>query len=184
MSKNVRAYIAGIVGRRHGRLALSAVVLLAGVLCSPSKPNPNRCPHSPQPAPIDAFDPWFRIISPNGGEVFHVGQQCTVKVCSRYRPSGGADMRFVIGGKAYTTWQYYPGPMNVNSMQGDSAEIALHGDSVVIANIFATPDTLYQLDTNAEIKISSISDECVLVIGSYNPQYYPDTSDCYFSIVK
>jgi hypothetical protein len=74
--------------------------------------------------------------------------------------------------------------MNVNSMQGDSAEIALHGDSAVIANIFATPDTLYQLDTSAEIKISSISDECVIVIGAYNSPNDPDTSDCYFSIVK
>jgi hypothetical protein len=184
MFKNVRAFIAGIVGRRYGRLAFIISVLLTAVLCSPSKPGPNHCPHSPQPPPIDAFDPWFRIISPNGGEVFHVGQQCTVKVCSRYAPAGGAELRFVIGGKAYTTWQYSPGPMNVNAMQGDSAEIANHGDSVVIANIFAIPDTLYQLDTTAEIKISSISNECVIVINRYNPPYYPDTSDCYFSIVK
>jgi hypothetical protein len=140
------------------------------------------CPHSPQPPPVDAFDPAIRIISPNGGEVFQVGQQCTVKVCSRYRPAGGAEMRIVIGGKAYTTPQYYPGPMKVNSMEGDSSEFAHHGDSVVIANIFAIPDTLYQLSGTA--KISSISDECVIVIGSYNPPYYPDTSDCYFSIKK
>jgi hypothetical protein len=72
--------------------------------------------------------------------------------------------------------------MNVNSMEGDSSEFAQHGDSVVIANIFAIPDTLYQLSGTA--KISSISDECMIVIGSYNPPYYPDTSDCYFSIKK
>jgi hypothetical protein len=165
------------------------VVFLLSIFCFCNKtstgPAANNCPLFPQNTiPLDLADPMIRVVSPNGGEVFHVGQQCTVKVCSRYAPAGGAELRFVIGGKAYTTWQYSPGPMNVNAMQGDSAEIANHGDSVVIANIFAIPDTLYQLDTTAEIKISSISNECVIVINRYNPPYYPDTSDCYFSIVK
>jgi hypothetical protein len=173
---------------RYGCRGITAVcmILIAMVCsCNDSATNPQepKCPLFPQNTiPLDLADPMIRIVSPNGGEVFHVGQQCTVKVCSRYAPAGGAEMRIVIGGKAYTTPQYYPGPMNVNSMQGDSSEFAQHGDSVVIASIFAIPDTLYQLSNTT--KISSISNECVIEIRSYSPPYYPDTSDCYFSIVK
>ena len=158
----------------------SNVVFRIKIIACPITPG---CPHSPQKTiPLDVADPMIRVVSPNGGEMFHVGQQCTVKVCSRYAPAGGAEMSIIIGGKAYTTPDYYPGPINVNSMQGDSLEFAQHGDSVVIANIFAIPDTLYQLSSTD--KISSISYECLIVINAYNPPYYPDTSDCYFSIVK
>jgi hypothetical protein len=173
--------------RCYGRNVFFAVVFLLSILCFCNKtstgPAAINCPLFPQKTiPLDVMDPMIRVVSPNGGEVFHVGQQCTVKVCSRYAPEGGAEMRFVIGGIAYTTEQYYPGPMNVNAMQGDSVEFAQHGDSTVIANIFAIPETLYQLSSTD--KISSISNECVIVINAYLPTYYPDTSDCYFSIKK
>jgi len=174
--------------RRLGqRLAMAGVILMAVLFsCQNKATNPPaepKCPLFPQrTTPLDLSDPMIRIVSPNGGEVFHIGQQCTVKVCSRYAPQGGAEMRFIIGEKAYTTADYYPGPMNVNSMTGDSTEFAQHGDSIVIANIISIPDTLYQLDDT--VKISSVSDKCLIEIRAYNPPYYPDTSDCYFSIAR
>jgi hypothetical protein len=171
---------------RRGITAACMILIAMACSCKDSASNPPpgpKCPLFPQNTiPLDLADPMIRVVSPNGGEVFHVGQQCTVKVCSRYAPAGGAEIRIVIGKKAYTTPDYYPGPINVNSMHGDSSEFAQHGDSVVIANIFAIPDTLCQLSSTA--KISSISNECVIVISAYLPRYYPDTSDCYFSIVK
>jgi hypothetical protein len=176
--------------RRCGRNVLLAVVFLLSIFCFCNKTSTgpeNKCPLFPQKTlQLDVADPMIRIVSPNGGEVFHVSQQCTVKACSKYslHDAGGGEMRIIIGGKAYTTPDYYPGPINVNSMEGDSAEFAQHGDSVVIANIFKIPDTLYQLDTTATVKISSVSDKCLIELRTYNPPYYPDTTDCYFSIIK
>jgi hypothetical protein len=170
-----------------GRLlvAAAAILMVIAYSCNNStKPPESKCPLFPQKiVPLDTTDPMIRIVSPNGGEVFHVGQQCTVKVCSKDAPDGGADIRFVIGGKTYTTPDYYPAPINVNTMRGDSAELALHGDSVVIANIFSIPDTLYPIDVG-DTPISSVSNNCLIMLRAYNPPYYPDTTDCYFSIVK
>jgi hypothetical protein len=179
MSKNVRAYIAGIVGRRYGRLAFIISVLLTAVLCSPSKPGPNHCPHSPQPPPIDAFDPWIRIISPNGGEVFHVGDQCTLKVRSRY-PVSSTLVLVNIGGKSLSPTPAAYVPLGGAPLPGDSAAGAA-GDSTINAVIFTVPDSFsQQLGGN----VYGVSDECLITINAYAPPYYGDTSNCYFSIVK
>jgi hypothetical protein len=171
---------------RRGITAACVILIAMAFSCKDGATNPPpgpKCPLFPQKTiPLDVADPMIRIVSPNGGEVFHVGQQCTVKVCSKYPPAGGAEMRILVGGKEYTTADYYPGPMNVSTMLGDSLEFALHGDSIVVANVITIPDTLYELSSSD--KISSISSECLIEIRAYNPPYYPDTSDCYFSIVK
>jgi hypothetical protein len=161
---------------RFGRLAFLMCVLFVAVLCSPSKPGPNRCPHSPQPAPIDEFDPWIRIISPNGGEVFHVGDQCTLKVRSRYQVKS-SEVFMNIGGKPLTPPPFVPLGA---SLPGDSAAGAA-GDSTVIAVIFTIPDSFAQQFGG---NVYTVSDECLITINIYDPPYYGDTSNCYFSIKK
>jgi len=174
MSTNVSGF--PTVGR-HGRLAFLAAVLLTAVVCSPTKSGPNRCPHSPQPGPVDTFDPWVRIISPNGGEVFHVGDQCTVKVRSRY-PLSSSEVFVNIGGKELSPDTPFV-PLGA-TLPGDSAAGAA-GDTVVNAVIFTIPDSFSQ---QFGPNVSAISDECLISLNAYVPPYYGDTSNCYFSIVK
>jgi hypothetical protein len=173
MSNNVFARGAS---RRYGRLALLIGVLLVGVLCTPTKPGPNRCPHYPPPPPLDASDPVFQIISPNGGEVFHVGDQCTVKVRSRL-PCPSALIFVDIGGKSL-----WPPSFSVMtaSLPGDSAAGSA-GDSTINAVIFTVPDSLTQLGGGM---VYSVSDSCLITITDYKTETYSDFSDCYFSIKK
>lgn len=171
----------GGASRHYGGLVFIASVLLAGVLlvgvlCSPSEPETNRCPHSPQPGPIDEFDPWFRIISPNDGEVFYVGEQCTVKVRSRF-PVPSAMLYVSVGEEYYLTPPSML-PVMGASLPGDSAAGA-YGDSTVIATIFTVPDSFSQFGGG---NVYGVSEECLIAIHPYTTAEYSDTSDCYFSI--
>ena len=161
---------------RYGRLALVIGVLLIGVLCGLSKPGPNRCPHYPPSPPLDVSDPVFQIISPNGGEVFHVGDQCTVKVRSRLHcPSA---LIFVdIGGK--NLWPP-SGSVMTAELPGDSAS-GVAGDSTINAVIFTVPESL---TTYGGSQVYSVSDSCLITITDYKTETYWDFSDCYFSIKK
>jgi hypothetical protein len=174
MSSSIIRFVTGAAGRRYGRLALLAGVLLAGILCAPSKPGPSSCPHYPQPPPIDDFDPAIQIISPNGGEVFHVGDQCTVKVRSRY-PVPSAVVYIDIGGRSLTPPSSYP--ILGAALPGDSAS----GNSAVTAAVFTVSeyDSLFGGGS-----ANGISDSCLMTFTVYQPPYYSDTSDCYFSIKK
>jgi len=80
--QNVRAYIAGIVGRRTAGCLYNKCSFLQAVLCSPPKPGPTTVLIRRAPA-IDALT-LYQDHSPNGGEGVHVGDQCTLKVRSRY----------------------------------------------------------------------------------------------------
>jgi hypothetical protein len=184
MSINNFAVFANNGGKRYRRVLYTfvAVAALFAFCKSPTSPPVSNCPLYPPHAPIAMDDPAIRIMAPNGGEVFRVGQQCTVKVRSRLSPNGGAKMSLVIGGNGYTMPDYCPMEMSVASMDGDSVEYADHGDSTVIAAIFTVPDSLCA--TGGFTKISSISNECLLAIHAYGWPYYSDTTDCYFSIVK
>jgi len=178
MKGNSIAFANVAAARRIARILFFAGLFAVGLSCSPAKPGPNHCPHSPQPGPVDAFDPWIRIISPNGGEVFHVGDQCTLKVRSRY-PVSSAEVLVNIGGAvvAPTRPPYIP---LVASLPGDSAAGA-GGDTIVKAVIFSIPDSFAQQGGGI---VSSISDECLIAINTYAPPYYGDTSNCYFSIIS
>jgi hypothetical protein len=138
-------------------------------LCGPTKPSESKsCPHYPPPPPLDAFDPEFRIISPNGGEVFHVGDQCTVKVRS-LRPVPSALIFVDIGGKSL-----WPPPFSVMTAE-------LPGDSTINAVIFTVPDSF---TTYGGSQVYSVSDSCLITITDYKTETYTDFSDCYFSIKK
>jgi hypothetical protein len=174
MSSSVIRFATGVAGRRYGRLALLVSVLLIGVLCTPLKPGPNRCPHYPQPPPVDEFDPAIRIISPNGGEVFHVGDQCTVKVRSRY-PVQSAVVYVDIGGRSLIPASSFP--ILGASLPGDSAA----GNLAVNAAIFTISEYDSLLGGGGAY---GVSDSCLITFTEYRPPYYSDTSDCYFSIIK
>ena len=117
------------------------------------------CPHPP-----NALDTVYRIISPNGGETFHVGDQCTVRVMSKL--SGSALLNIVIG--RYTLFPP-SGPLS-QYMQGNSA---------VDTIIFTIPDSLTQLGGG---NVSSVTDSCLLEINKYTDEGILDYSDCYFRI--
>jgi hypothetical protein len=126
------------------------------------------CPHAPPPQPFDQDDPEFRFISPNGGEVFHVGDQCTVKVMSRlFVPA--APLYIVIG------------PFELSPPSGILAT-SLPGDTAVATVIFTIPDSLTPRGGG---QVSSVSDSCLIKIFDYShPAEYLDYSDCYFRIIK
>jgi hypothetical protein len=167
-------------------IAAAGILTVAAFSCknSGTNPQPPKCPAFPQHlVPLDIGDPWLRIVSPNGGETYRVGQKCTVKVCSR-NPVPNGELCFSLNGTAYTTADRAPGAMYVPPMDGDAAEFADHHDSVVIANIFTVPDSIFEMSGAGTTGVSCISDKLVMVFRSYANPYYPDTTDCYFSIVK
>ena len=115
------------------------------------------------PDPPDPSDTVYRIISPNGGETFQVGQQCTVLVASKL--SGSAMFTIAIG-----RYELMPpsGPL-AKYLQGNSAVDTL---------IFTIPDSLQQGQT----MVSSVTDSCLIEISNYNSPGILDYSDCYFRI--
>jgi len=118
----------------------------------------NGCPHPP-----DSADTVYRIISPNGGETFHVGQQCTVLVASNL--SGSALFNIIIG-----RYELMP-------PSGPLAKY-LKGNSAVDTLIFTIPDSMQQGVT----MVSSVTDSCLIEISNYNSPGILDYSDCYFRI--
>lgn len=151
---------------------LAAGVFLTGIsYCSHKSPTAvvtTGCPHWPPPPPVDTNDPEFRIISPNGHEVFHVGEQCTVRVTSR-RAVSAAVIHVVIGPYLLT-----PPPFDVMAT-------SLPGNSGVDTLSFAIPDSFTQVGGGM---LSSVSDSCLLQIFDYSHPQYLDYSDCYFQIRK
>jgi hypothetical protein len=116
------------------------------------------CPDSPDPS-----DTVYRIISPNGGETFHVGQQCTVLVASNL--SGSALFTIVIG-----PYELMP--------PSDPLTKYLQGNSAVDTLIFTIPDSMQQ----GETMVGSVTDSCLIEISNYNSPGILDYSDCYFRI--
>jgi len=160
----------GAIRRANGILVL-LFTFLAASLCvcnkSSTQPSSTNCPNSPQPGPLDSFDPWYRIISPNGGETFHVGQPCTVSVKAKLRPTSNADITIDIGGA-----ELFPsGPAPI--------AISLKGNDTITSVVFTVPDTFVQQGGSP---VSAISDKCLIRVQDYNSPQYGDYSDCYFSI--
>lgn len=123
------------------------------------------CPRPDTAQPIDQNDPVFRFISPNGGETFHVGDQCTVKVTSQL---------FVASAVLYVVIGRY----NLSPQSGIMAT-TLQGNSAVSTVIFTVTDSLMQQGGG---NVSSVSDSCLIKISSYSNPLYMDYSDCYFRI--
>ena len=160
----------GAIRRANGIIVLLFTILAVGLcVCNKNSTQPNtaNCPNLPQPGPIDSFDPWYRIVSPNGGEIFHVGQPCTVSVKAKLRPLTDALITIDIGGA-----ELFPnGPAPI--------AIFLKGNDTIASVVFTVPDTFVQQGGSP---VSAISDKCLIRVQDYNSQQYGDYSDCYFSI--
>jgi hypothetical protein len=110
----------------------------------------------------DSANPVYKVISPNGGELFHINGQCTVKVSS-VRP-GNAILFLLLDGGHY------------NVLLTTSHSFDPQHDSTLI---FTIPD---RFDIYG-FEVSSASDKCKIRIEDYfNRAQYYDESDGYFQI--
>jgi hypothetical protein len=111
----------------------------------------------------DSSNPVYTVVSPNGGEIFHGNETCTVKVSSA-RP-GNAILFLLLDNGRY------------NVMLSTEHSFNPQKDSLFI---FVIPDTFDMYGT----KVSSVSDSCIIRIEDYStPTQYYDESDGYFQIV-
>jgi hypothetical protein len=160
-----------IVLRVSAALLCIAIMQMAGCITDAPDQAPARvCPHAEQTGPVDEFDPRYRILSPNGGEIFHIAQPCSVKVTSQQY--GNATLEIVIGRRNF------PVP-DLNR------SITLPEDSLIV---FTVPESLSipAYDPVAQQTVwksySAVSDSCLLKITDYQNGDYVDYSDCYFTI--
>ena len=110
----------------------------------------------------DSANPVYKVISPNGGELFHINEQCTVKISSAR--TGNAILFLLLKGGLY------------NVLLTTSHSINPQRDSTLI---FTIPD---QFDIYG-LTVSSASDKCKIRIEDYfNRSQYYDESDGYFQI--
>ncbi len=114
---------------------------------------------------IDEFNPNYKILYPNGGEKFVVGQQCTVRVTTIRNGNAMLNITFDNG----LNWDLLPG-------LNRSINPAI--DSQIVFNI---PDSV---SVGRGKKISTVSDNCWLEIVDYGNSNFKDMSDAPFSIRK
>jgi hypothetical protein len=113
---------------------------------------------------LNALDPLYRVVRPNGGEIFHVGQPCTVTVSS------------VREGRAMLELDIDAGKEQI-LLPGFLHSINPQTDSIFI---FQIPDSL---DDFGQM-ISTISSQCRILIMDYSDHSFRDESDNYFEIRK
>jgi hypothetical protein len=110
----------------------------------------------------DISNPLYKVISPNGGELFHSNEPCTVKVSS-VRP-GNAVLSLLLDGGLYDV------------LLSTEHSIDPQRDSTFV---FVIPDSF---DLYGE-KVLSVSDRCKIRIEDYsNSTQYWDESDSFFQI--
>jgi hypothetical protein len=160
-----------IVFRASAALLCIAIMQMVGCITDTAAPPPSRmCPHAEQTGPVDAFDPRYRILSPNGGEIFQIGQPCSVKVTSQQY--GNATLEIVIGRRSF-------------SLPGLDRSIEMPRESLVVFAVpayFSVPEYDPVAQQTVMKDYSSISDSCLLKITDYQNGDYVDYSDCYFMI--
>lgn len=122
--------------------------------------------------PPDRNDPIYDVIYPEGGEVFEVGEVCTVKVTSFW--DGNATIKLKIGPHLFRI----PG-----------LETAVNPRTNPIW-IFVMPKYFYEerIDPVSQdvvtVRVHAESDRCKIVLEHYNTSSgYRDESDDYFTIV-
>jgi hypothetical protein len=176
------AVTCGTHARRHFLLAGVLLISFACLCLLPSDPGAppkTDCPHPDTAQPVDSTDPIYRIIAPNGDEVFSIGQQCTVKVASS-RPAASAALYVLIGKRQLV---FSPPPFNEEG-------VSLPGGDTVRTMLFTIPDSLesqrWDPATQEVVttRISSVTDSCIIKIQDYGNPLYSDYSDCYFRIAK
>jgi hypothetical protein len=184
MSSNGFDHSADAFGRRYGRRVFMADAFLISFLCcclnkTPTVPADNwvsACLHTPDTTqPIDSVnDPQYRIISPNGNETFHGGQEC--KVIATCKISGSAKIYIVFG-----RYKLTPPGFDVFAKY-------MTGNGAIDTAIFTVPDTFFIIDFNSTtqqndtVRVCSSTDSCSIEIENYSHPQYNDYSDCCFRI--
>jgi hypothetical protein len=123
------------------------------------------CPDWPEKNPQPG-DPQYEVVSPNGGEVFYVGEPCTVRVTAQ--SSGQAAIRLVLGLYSFM-------------LSGMSMALNPRNDSVFV---FTMPDKFIQpVSATESDTVYTVTDSALIKIHDYaSEERYADHSDCYFSI--
>jgi hypothetical protein len=182
MSRNVFDHRAVAVRRRCSRRVILAGAVLISIFSYCHKPTTPEDTWVPAclrlqdtAQPLDSInDPQYRIISPNGGETFHAGQQCTVIASSRL--SGSAQIYVLIG-----RYKLTPPGFDVYAKY-------MAGNGAVDTAIFTVPDTFFIIGYNSvtqqndTTRLSSSTDSCSIEIDNYAHPQYRDFSDCCFRI--
>lgn len=112
---------------------------------------------------IDEFNPNYKIIYPNGGETFVVGQQCTVKVTALRNGNAMLNITFNNG-------------LNWDLLPGLNHSINPAFDTLIV---FTIPDSV---SIGRGRKISTVSDNCWIQLLDYGNPNFEDMSDGPFSI--
>jgi hypothetical protein len=134
-------------------------IVLQDVVC------PSKALH---PDTTDPTNPLYQVISPNGGELFYVGEECTVTVTSA--SYGEAVLRLSLGDLVVGETFEIPGK-NTSFDPSDTVSF-----SFTIPASLANP---------IGQQVSLVSDSCFIRMGDYRttvPPGYVDQSDCYFRI--
>ncbi|NLL13319.1 MAG: hypothetical protein GX267_07940 [Fibrobacter sp.] len=114
---------------------------------------------------IDEFNPNYKILYPNGGEAFVVGQQCTVKVTTIRSGNAMLNITFNDG----LNWSLLPGlDRSINP-------------AIDTQIVFTIPDSV---SVGRGKKISTVSDNCWIEILDYGNSNFKDLTDGPFSIKK
>ncbi len=111
---------------------------------------------------LNAHNPLYRVVRPNGGEIFYVGQACTVTVSSVREGQAKLELE-IDAGKVQAL---LPGFLHSINPQTDSVFI------------FQIPDSI----NYSGQMISTISSQCRILIMDYSNSSFFDKSDNYFEI--
>jgi hypothetical protein len=110
------------------------------------------------------LDPHYTVVRPNGGEIFYIGEQCTVIVHSTTDANGILILKIRAGRFSHP-------------LVGSTGNINPFTDTMVI---FTVTDSMA---INDSVNVNSISDSCYIQLNDYETSTgYRDYSDCYFAI--
>ena len=113
--------------------------------------------------------PAYKVISPNGGEVYHVGDTLHIRATGNLK-TGNND---VVELKFRTA----AGIKFVEVPHGTSGSVNLYNNCDMA---FAIPDSLPSLFGSG--KVALVSDSVKVLVQNYTDNTYRDTSDGYFQI--
>jgi hypothetical protein len=124
-------------------------------------------------ATVDNGDPRYRVVYPNGGEQFRVGEQCTVKVASER--DGNATIKLTVGNGRYSF--VLPGITHAINPRTDSVCLFTMPEYFILRQYDSSVDSI------VSIPISPVSDTCRICVEDYvQTTRFSDCSDKFFRI--
>ncbi len=115
----------------------------------------------------------YRVVRPNGGEVFYTGEICSVTVTSEVGANASATIYFGPG-----ALYHFPLPESETSFDPKTDSLQVF----TIPEYFLEDRWVDSLEDFVADTISLVSDSCVIQIVDYDNAGYSDFGDCYFAI--